>query len=595
MKRFLCAFLLLFASAAVAQNELSPTNYTDPTADTCEFLVHDNVAALDLAFIGANLCVDASDAKVFFSGHGDCDGAGQVLQFDLTTHVYTCLTLADADIPDTVTIGLAATATALAADPADCAANQFADAIAASGALTCNAVVDADVPNTITIDLAATATALAANGANCAAGEIALGVDTAGAVEGCYQPAEADITDLDHLTEVEARTGLIENGSAEMTGETIGTACAENQILKANATGGLDCAADAGGAETNDLESVATSAGDAEVFIGTGADAGAYITGLAACAADEKIEYVPGSPDTFTCEAIGSLVEADVIDLSHVLATAAISDVSVTQTEFAELETIGTTTISANQWAVLGGVAETLTFTELDLLDGITTLSGSNTGDQNLADTVAEITDLDDDAATLSLPASTTISAFGATVVDDANAAAARTTLGVDAAGTDNSTDVTLSGTPDYITISGQVITRGTVDIGDDTNFAAGTGATLTGDSVSADQWGSIALESPADADSFLMFRAPFAITLTDIFCIVDPADSAESVVIDVQECNSTGDSCVTVDATITCDNDGAEDDGALSNGAIDSGDWVLLDIGTVTGTVTTLTVTWND
>ena len=39
----------------------------------------------------------------------------------------------------------------------------------------------------------------------------------------------------------------------------------------------------------------------------------------------------------------------------------------------------------------------------------------------------------------------------------------ARASLGVDAAGTDNSTDVTLAGTPDYLTISGQEITRGLI------------------------------------------------------------------------------------------------------------------------------------
>ena len=44
-------------------------------------------------------------------------------------------------------------------------------------------------------------------------------------------------------------------------------------------------------------------------------------------------------------------------------------------------------------------------------------------------------------------------------------ASAARTNLGVDAAGTDNSTDVTLAGTPDYITISGQEITRNAIDL----------------------------------------------------------------------------------------------------------------------------------
>lgn len=73
--------------------------------------------------------------------------------------------------------------------------------------------------------------------------------------------------------------------------------------------------------------------------------------------------------------------------------------------------------------------------------------------------------EVDADIKTLSLPANTTISTFGASLVDDADAATARTTLGVDAAGTDNSTDVTLAGTPDYITISGQTITRNQIDL----------------------------------------------------------------------------------------------------------------------------------
>lgn len=79
----------------------------------------------------------------------------------------------------------ATTAAALAANPADCAANQFANAIGANGALACAAIADADVPNNITITLAATATALAANGANCSAGQFPLGVDASGAVESC--------------------------------------------------------------------------------------------------------------------------------------------------------------------------------------------------------------------------------------------------------------------------------------------------------------------------------------------------------------------------------------------------------------------------
>jgi hypothetical protein len=38
------------------------------------------------------------------------------------------------------------------------------------------------------------------DGANCAAGEIPLGVDANGAVQGCYEPAEADISDLTHTS-----------------------------------------------------------------------------------------------------------------------------------------------------------------------------------------------------------------------------------------------------------------------------------------------------------------------------------------------------------------------------------------------------------
>jgi hypothetical protein len=69
------------------------------------------------------------------------------------------------------------------------------------------------------------------------------------------------------------------------------------------------------------------------------------------------------------------------------------------------------------------------------------------------------------------------------------SASAARGTLGVDPAGTDNSTNVTLSG-KDYIVASGtnnQTLTLGTVDISDDTNLVGGTGITLTGDTLSTE------------------------------------------------------------------------------------------------------------
>lgn len=88
------------------------------------------------------------------------------------------------------TTGNAATATALAADPADCAAGQIATGIAASGALSCTATPSVTTITGALSGNASTATALAANGSNCSAGQSPLGVDASGAVEGCWTPAQ---------------------------------------------------------------------------------------------------------------------------------------------------------------------------------------------------------------------------------------------------------------------------------------------------------------------------------------------------------------------------------------------------------------------
>lgn len=72
---------------------------------------------------------------------------------------------------------------------------------------------------------------------------------------------------------------------------------------------------------------------------------------------------------------------------------------------------------------------------------------------------------------------------------------------------------VTLSGTPDYITLSGQVLTRGTVDIGDDTNLAvSGTLLNLTGDTLSVNE-GTL-------TDTFLCTYA----TASGLVCNTDPS-----------------------------------------------------------------------
>lgn len=72
--------------------------------------------------------------------------------------------------------------------------------------------------------------------------------------------------------------------------------------------------------------------------------------------------------------------------------------------------------------------------------------------------------EVDADLKTFALPANTTISAFGATLVDDADASTARSTLGL-----------------------GAVATLASIDISSNTNLAAGTNITLSGDTLNVD------------------------------------------------------------------------------------------------------------
>lgn len=93
-----------------------------------------------------------------------------------------------------------------------------------------------------------------------------------------------------------------------------------------------------------------------------------------------------------------------------------------------------------------------------------------------------------------------------------------------------------------------------------------------------------ITVETPADADDLIWFRADLALTITGIDCIVEDATSA---VITVEECDGNADNCAGVDGatTITCAVTNTADDGSLSNPSIDAADWVRLDVGAITGT----------
>jgi len=139
---------------------------------------------------------------------------------------------------------------------------------------------------------------------------------------------------------------------------------------------------------------------------------------------------------------------------------------TVTAQSIADLVTGAVTSVNSQTGVVVldaDDIDDTSTINKFVTSSDLTTLSntsGTNTGDQDLSGLMVKSNNLS----------------------DLTNTSTARTNLGVDAAGTDNSTDVTLDGTPDYITITGQTITRNAVDLttdvtGDLPVTEGGTGA----------------------------------------------------------------------------------------------------------------------
>ncbi len=89
--------------------------------------------------------------------------------------------------------------------------------------------------------------------------------------------------------------------------------------------------------------------------------------------------------------------------------------------------------------------------------------------------------------------------------------------------------------------------------------------------------------------DTYRLEKEQVAITLTDIHCITDTG----TVIIELMEQDSAGANDATVDAPITCDSNGTEDDGSLTNGTIDAADWLAARIGTEASSPTQVNITW--
>jgi len=94
-------------------------------------------------------------------------------------------------------------------------------------------------------------------------------------------------------------------------------------------------------------------------------------------------------------------------------------------------------------------------------------------------------------------------------------------------------------------------------------------------------------IETPTDADNFLFFRVESAITVTGIDCISLVADTD----ITVQECDANGGTCGATEAAITCSQTNTTEATSIDDAAVDTGDWMRIDVGTIGTTPTQVNV----
>ena len=221
-------------------------------------------------------------------------------------------------------------------------------------------------------------------------------------------------------------------------------------VTLGGAVSGFDTFAAVGNSNTTYYAIVSQSANEWEVGIGTYTASGTTLsrdTILESSNSDSAVNFSAGTKDVFVTYPADKSVYADAAGTVN---TGAIAAASLTLTTDLAVADGGTGASSLTDGGVLLG-SGTGAITPMAVLTDGQMIVGDGSGDP-----VAE---------------------SGATL---------RTSIGVDAAGTDNSTNVTLAGSLDYLTISGQEITRGavvlTTDISGTLPIAnGGTNATSAG------------------------------------------------------------------------------------------------------------------
>ena len=519
------------------------------------------------------------------------------------------------DVTYTGNVAEVTEADALESDPTDCAANTFAQSIAANGDLTCAAVDLGTADVTETLDVSDHINLL--GGTNITLAGDTLNVDDA-FVSNSGDAITGDLDFNDGATDSPKATFTPATGTAwdifaEDTGDDlqieVNTASEEALDIVNTGAGtvrltldggltlsGFDCTANTnGGALSTDASGVVscsdddTGAGAGDVAdVGPGCSTGACLTdGLATTGSvlliwegtgvdtNEFRISVPANPVT---DQNFSFPDDEITDDDIILGSGAgtftyttITDCNATNVSRQQYDT------ATNAWG-----CDTDTFVDADVADTLTVGNAGTVDPDAISCDVGDDDLISEDCIGDVLDLTEIEDLFLLNTGD----------VGTGAYDFGGASDFEVpNGTAPTVNADGEIAHDTTSD-----QIIIGADA----DVISTIKQGSLALENPVDADRFIFQNLKaYGFTVTDIECIVDPADSAESVVIALYEATATGDftdlatNGLDGATTITCDNDGADDDGALSNGTLDKDDWMGLDVGVVTGTVTWLTVTW--
>ena len=127
------------------------------------------------------------------------------------------------------------------------------------------------------------------------------------------------------------------------------------------------------------------------------------------------------------------------------------------------------------------------------------------------------------------------------TSISNSNKGTIRSNIGVDSAGTDNSTDVTLGGSYNYITLTGQAITRNQIDLSTDVTGTLPVGnmaaTALTTVQTAANQTAHLALTAQegdvvvrSDENKTYMHNGGSAGSMADFTLLATPTDAVTSV-----------------------------------------------------------------